>query len=131
MSLAALAVAGAALVGPPAPAAAVAPEHFDGFRFHVEPREVRAGRIRAAYLAAGAADLLATEVALAHGAREGNPLLQNRAVRVGAVLAGAALVAELDVALGRRGQRRAQHAARAAYFTVSGVKVALGLRFVW
>lgn len=89
-------------------------------------------KTRAAYLAAGAADLTASELAFRTGlAVEGNPMLKNRATRIVVVLGGALLAAELDLDLGRKGKHKAQKFARAGYFTVSAAKVGLGLRFVF
>lgn len=95
---------------------------------HCEER-VSVARPLAVYGLAAGADLASTEYALARpGLREGNPLLQDRGVRIGAKGALALGLTAADVTLQRKGKRRAVRALRVLAVVAQGIVAAQNLR---
>lgn len=80
---------------------------------------------RVALWSGAAVDLATTEVFLARGFQEANPMLQNRAARFGLVIGGTAIVDLLTYRLSKSNPR----AATIANFAIGGGKITLGLKW--
>ncbi len=118
-------------VGPPAPSAQPCGAASDGLPPcppRPEPRPVRLWPRLAFYGGLACADLISTEMFLARGLEEGNPLMRNRGVRAVSHAAATAGFAVLDRHLDRKGHRRALWAVRGVLGVGTGIIVARNLR---